>query len=512
MLTSLFKKVDQQKRIVLKWMPTDSLLVKVTKTIKYLEKVLVIDHPQSVAEQVTLALGKYAFISTKELTNDNALLDSFSSKTLWNTRLVSDKDEAIDYAVDLESRTQKGFVTLVPLAITGTNKRCAMTFTLKNKHKYDQSGFYYRRYPDLHLWGCKLTWGYAITELFKAMETEINTPILKLELELLKISIIKGIRCPDISKELTEFIEGFIVRVYGASLQIQYERDIAKQTRAKAWITKKQINKATKQAMASSSLNKHFSNLEFDNSVDLAKLPEFTKAINNLIGSLPKPKSQAELRLRKLGNYRALGMYVGGLYNTIVVDFRDNNDYADTPTLRGIGIQSFIHEYGHYLDYQLDRTSDDTSPAIPQLSNSSAFEKIYLRYVRELNLLSTKDYADSNQLEVEYILKHLDYYSTPTEVFARAWELYLSGLGLVSPLIKDSKVYETSPEYKAFAEVKSDIDNYFNALFVGLATKIKQLNLTAKTTKVAEESIPYNPKLNEVKVGDAFELVLDLWR
>ena len=34
------------------------------------------------------------------------------------------------------------------------------------------------------------------------------------------------------------------------------------------------------------------------------------------------------------------------LKNTIAIDFRDTND-----DIGGVGLQSFVHEYGHALDY-----------------------------------------------------------------------------------------------------------------------------------------------------------------
>lgn len=269
-----------------------------------------------------------------------------------------------------------------------------------------------------------------------------------------------------------DFIEKYIQDTYDVFLQREYEKDIEKQVRASAWQTKKNINKETQELMDHTSLNDHFGFIEVDNHVDLELFGQFEKEMNRISALLPKTQSTADLRLRKLGNYHALGIY-HPLTQTIAIDFRDYGD-----SIGGIGIQSFVHEYGHFLDY----TSEEKL-----LSLQEDFQPFVARYRSNI----TKLPSDS------IVRNKADYYGTPTEVWARAFEIYVSDTGLKSIFLKSADDYKIQDAYLAFDEtMRNELSSYFDQRFPELKQAIALVNnpeinieneLTEEKPKTEEE-------------------------
>ena len=163
---------------------------------------------------------------------------------------------------------------------------------------------------------------------------------------------------------------------------------------------------------------------------------------------LPKTKNVPILRLRKLGNHKAAGLYVPSL-NTIVVDFRNPSEIHGNHAEKEASFSSFIHEYGHYLDYNLVNSDGMTT----SLSLEPEFRPIIEKYVEQLK--ENGIYSQSHG-------KTANYYAVPTEVFARAFEVYAYEKGLRSPLMK-SEDYGTEPQYVSFTpEIREEITKYFD--------------------------------------------------
>ncbi len=269
-----------------------------------------------------------------------------------------------------------------------------------------------------------------------------------------------------------DFINTYIQDTYDVFLQREYEKDIEKQVRASAWQTKKHINKETQELMNHTSLNDHFGFIEVDNHVDLELFGQFEKEMNRISALLPKTQSTADLRLRKLGNYHALGIY-HPFTQTIAIDFRDYGD-----SIGGIGIQSFVHEYGHFLDY----TSEEKL-----LSLQEDFQSFVARYRSNI----TKLPSDS------IVRNKADYYGTPTEVWARAFEIYVSDTGLKSIFLKSADDYKIQDAYLAFDEtMRNELSTYFDQRFPELKKSITLVNnpeinveneLTEEKPKTEEE-------------------------
>lgn len=251
---------------------------------------------------------------------------------------------------------------------------------------------------------------------------------------------------------IREQILNYISNTYDMIRQQNYEAEIDKMTRATAWMTKKNINDETKSLMENTSLKDFFHYIELDNDVDLELYKDFEQEMQLIYPLLPKSNQAADLRLRKLGNYRALGLFHPAT-NNIALDFRSgkdrgkdkNNPYAPNEP----GIASFIHEYGHFLDYTMNLEKGN-------LSMQDDFRPILHHYQHNLNKLENSDYVKDKS----------DYYGTPTEVFARAFELYSSHLGLQSSFLRSPKSYQSLSEYQAFGdEILPTLYAYFDKHF-----------------------------------------------
>ena len=96
----------------------------------------------------------------------------------------------------------------------------------------------------------------------------------------------------------------------------------------------------------------------------------------------------------------------------------------------------------------------------------------------------------------------IDYYKTPTEVFARAFEVYCSRMGRDVTFIKNPERYakdETLVAYDCFKDCLDLIDTYFDGLFPELADSIRELmeSRRQKAAKIEEKKAAQEPKKPE---------------
>lgn len=248
-----------------------------------------------------------------------------------------------------------------------------------------------------------------------------------------------------------DFIRNFVFDNYNIVASQLYEDAITRKTRARAWQTKKHINYDTSLLMNHSSLLNSFSKLELDNDVDYHAFHEFEYEVNRVSNVLPGGQNKPVLRLRRLGNYHAMGMYVPAV-NNIVIDFRGPEDSEIfMPTA---GFHSFIHEYGHFLDYQ-SRSC--------QISLQPEFADIVNRYREHV-------------INGDVTLDKPEYYCTPTEVFARCFEKYMDNAGLQTALLDKHSTYETSPEYQAIDnQMMKDATKAFDRLFPEIRRNLENI-------------------------------------
>lgn len=217
----------------------------------------------------------------------------------------------------------------------------------------------------------------------------------------------------------------------------KYEKDLSSDY-ARSWETKKNIPLKVQEAMKNSPfLNSGFLEVEYDAETDLSKLPPIYKNWVSLYEVLPKPKEKVNsLRFRKLGNHKASGLYFPAV-NCIAIDLRI--------------ITSMVHEYGHYLDRKLPLGTGD-------LSLEDDFQEIYDPYFDYLSKYKDKELS-SGKFD-------FGYYTTPTEVFARAFEIFVSSeIDVNYVLVNSITEYREGLPYRFLIENYDLVLKYFTNLF-----------------------------------------------
>lgn len=231
-------------------------------------------------------------------------------------------------------------------------------------------------------------------------------------------------------------IENGFKRAYRMELNIKsmedYEKGLGKSV-ATAFETKKNIPENIINAMKQSEfLKKGFKFVELDEDTDLEKYKLVEKYYLDIYDRLPDLPLQA-LRFRKLGKHRIGGNPVSGLYSphhrSIAVDLRQ--------------FDSFIHEYAHAIDY------------LHEIGENQSMQYEFTDILNKYEGLLPKD------------IDNKSYYLTPTEVFARGYEVAFRAkyptleTGLMKtleglqkskahqPFYKNEELYKETLEYMA---------------------------------------------------------------
>lgn len=148
---------------------------------------------------------------------------------------------------------------------------------------------------------------------------------------------------------------------------------------------------------------------------------------------LPVGQAEPELKFRKLGRHNAAGLYCPFM-NIVAVDVRHT--------------ESFIHEYGHYLDFKFKESV---------LSESIDFASIVDHYSNNID-----NFAAQGAVSLDKI----NYFKTPTEIFARGFELWVHATIVSnSVLLKSNNIYNESPVYRSFEGCKEALFGFFNSVF-----------------------------------------------
>lgn len=182
------------------------------------------------------------------------------------------------------------------------------------------------------------------------------------------------------------------------------------------------------------------------------------EAWEKIVDRLPQGMVSPELKFRKLGKHKATGLYYP-TFNIIAVDVRDTT--------------SFIHEFGHYLDFTYQGGEEECSL-------QDDFADILASYQDTLPR-NTSKYA---------------YFKTPTEVFARGFELWVFETIISdSPLLQDKRAYYGAPEYLAFKNCKKELINYYNNLFGKITT---HLAASLSKSEAQKNTHSYNPMIETI--------------
>lgn len=207
-----------------------------------------------------------------------------------------------------------------------------------------------------------------------------------------------------------------------------YVARVTSEHTATVWEDKKNRDPEHDKAGKESTFSKDFTRIEVDDSVDLNRLKAISDEYESYRNQLPPCPGKPELRFRMTGRHRAIGVYRPVGQGQMVVDPRHP--------------LSFTHEYFHHLDFMSDKGR--------QISLDPDFNAIVQHY---------QDTVDTTKIP-----GNPDRYLAPTEIFARAGELWMRERVHGSSFLDDDKGYE-SFDYKPLLEMHDEVMRFFNRHF-----------------------------------------------
>ena len=152
-----------------------------------------------------------------------------------------------------------------------------------------------------------------------------------------------------------------------------------------------------------------------------------------VIPDLPTLKHKLNLVLRKLNRQHALGMFEQDKWNIVINAQRLEQDDSQF-------MNTFIHEYGHALDYDHDE----------HLSSQPAFQTICQYAKTEIDQLAKVN------------AQRKAYYKRPAEVFARSFEIYWYFGRSVN--VANQREYQNIIGYRGLLDHLPAIQQYFASL------------------------------------------------
>lgn len=256
----------------------------------------------------------------------------------------------------------------------------------------------------------------------------------------------------------------------------ELESDYARSNETKKNIPQKQLD-----VMKNNIFLENFSFVELDEITDINKFRLIEREFINLRTVLNLNeflKNKPELRFRRLGQHKAAGLYY--------------------PTEQCVCIDvgspySFVHEIGHHIDLSGEE----------ELSSKIEFRLLAIEYKKELDKAANKS---CNEKDVDYYKRKKGYFHTPTEIFARCLEIYLSvSKKMTSSFLTQQGDMKFTRGYPKLTDtLHKKIDEYFGKLFIineGIDTTLnddEQLVLLTELEKIAQEN-KTNLPINKVE-------------
>lgn len=247
-------------------------------------------------------------------------------------------------------------------------------------------------------------------------------------------------------QQLTPLIIAFVGQVVDVRNLV---KDAAgeKANYAKAFQTKKNIPKTHLEKMESSRFLDVYGYVELDEDVDLERFEEIERQFEDFVRrtGMSEAKDHA-FRIKRLGNYRAAGLYFP-YFKSTVLDIRHPNVFG--------------HEWMHQVDYTFRGGGRN-------VHEESRFHPLYVRYMQEVEQ-AIEGAEENDPLKKSWhgsTKFNRAYYSKKTEVFARLGELYLSTfIDDDNSLIKKKEDLEASPVYPTDEVTMRLVVTYFDDLF-----------------------------------------------
>lgn len=266
---------------------------------------------------------------------------------------------------------------------------------------------------------------------------------------------------------MAEYLYELYLDDFNITLMEEYDR-VQKSDYAKSFETKRNIPTKIQAAMDSTKFLEYgFSFVEFDEQFDLSKLSDLEEQWGLIYRALPQSAKKPELRFRKIEHRKAHGVYFPA-FDCIIISVRNVN--------------SMLHEYGHHIDF----TYEEEQP----LSLSDNFRTILKRYKSYLSNCGA------------YKGALLNYFLTPTEVFARAFEIYCVTVFPRVSFTENLTSYSDKYEYRWLLSNKEDVLAYFDTKFPHIREALVEIpdeladSSTATNLSEEEELAP-----NQVRAG-----------
>ena len=271
-------------------------------------------------------------------------------------------------------------------------------------------------------------------------------------------------------KVMAEYLYELYLDDFNITLMEEYDR-VQKSDYAKSFETKRNIPTKIQAAMDSTKFLEYgFGFVEFDEQFDLEKLPDIEEQWGLIYKALPHSEQKPELRFRKIEHRKAHGVYFPA-FDCITISVRNVN--------------SMLHEYGHHIDFTYDKDQN--------LSMSDEFRPLLKGYQRNL--------SDSGV----YKGAMLNYFLTPTEVFARAFEIYcVTVLPRVS-FTESLADYGNKFEYLWLINHTEEVLTYFDTKFPHIREEVAKIQQNGKPsstmTNLTEGTKEEDLAPNQVKAG-----------
>ena len=270
-------------------------------------------------------------------------------------------------------------------------------------------------------------------------------------------------------KVMAEYLYELYLDDFNITLMEEYDR-VQKSDYAKSFETKRNIPTKIQATMESTKFLEYgFGFVEFDEQFDLEKLPDIEEQWGLIHKALPHSEHKPELRFRKIEHRKAHGVYFPA-FDCITISVRNVN--------------SMLHEYGHHIDFTYNKDQN--------LSMSDEFRPLLKGYQKNL--------SDGGV----YKGAMLNYFLTPTEVFARAFEIYcVTVLPRVS-FTESLADYGNKFEYLWLINHTEEVLSYFDTQFPHIreeVAKIQQNEKSPNLTNLTEDTQEEELAPNQVKAG-----------
>lgn len=269
-------------------------------------------------------------------------------------------------------------------------------------------------------------------------------------------------------KVMAEYLYELYLDDFNITLMEEYDR-VQKSDYAKSFETKRNIPAKIQAAMDSTKfLDYGFGFVEFDEQFDLEKLPDIEAQWGLIHKALPHSEHKPELRFRKIEHRKAHGVYFPA-FDCITISVRNVN--------------SMLHEYGHHIDFTYNKDQN--------LSMSDEFRPLLKGYQHNL--------SDGGV----YKGAMLNYFLTPTEVFARAFEIYcVTVLPRVS-FTESLADYGNKFEYLWLINNTEEVLSYFDTKFPHIREEVANIQQTEESPKVTNLTEGAKEELapNQLKAG-----------